>query len=115
MELVQLLVTHGAAIDAVTDDGKTALSFAETDGHAAVVDFLKNGYLLLGFGAIHLNAVEESYEASVIIGEKTVGLDINFEASTIPKEALNLVKKILDNFRRLSATDARRNCRRRKG
>ncbi len=98
LELVQLLVANGAEIDMETTEGKTALSFAEEDGHETVADFLKNAFPLPGFGMITLNNLEAEYEAGVLINDKAISLDLNFEATTIPRENLSLVKKILNNL-----------------
>jgi len=39
--LVNALLAHGAAADARTDDGKTALTIAEEQGHAQVARRLR--------------------------------------------------------------------------
>ncbi len=98
LKLVQLLVANGAEIDMETTEGKTALAFAEEDGHETVANFLKNAYLLPGFGLINLNKLEKEYDAGVLINGHEISLDLNFETTTISKENLSVVKKILNNI-----------------
>lgn len=98
LKLVQLLVNNGAEIDMETTEGETALSYAEQDGHEAVTNFLKNAFPLPGFGMITLNNLEKEYDAGVMINDKTISLDLNFEATSIPKKNLSLVKKVLNNI-----------------
>jgi uncharacterized protein len=42
MDNVQLLVRRGAAVDYTDANGDSALSFAEAQGHIAIVDYLKH-------------------------------------------------------------------------
>lgn len=41
LEILQLLIAHGADLHAKTNDGKTALAFAEERKHGAVADYLR--------------------------------------------------------------------------
>ena len=42
LEIVKMLLRHGADLHVKTNDGKTARSFAEDRGHAAVAEFLRS-------------------------------------------------------------------------
>ena len=42
LEIVKMLLRHGADLHVKTNDGKTARSFAEERGHAAVAEFLRS-------------------------------------------------------------------------
>ena len=42
LEIVKMLMRHGADLHAKTNDGKTARNFAEDRGHAAVAEFLRS-------------------------------------------------------------------------
>ena len=98
LALVQLLVENGADMEMETTEGKTALSFAKEDGHETVATFLKNAFHLPGFGLLVLNELDTEYNAGVLINDKPISLDLNFEATTISKEKLSLVKKVLTNL-----------------
>jgi len=98
LELVQLLVENGADLEMETTEGKTALSFAEEDGHEVVANFLKNGFLLPGFGLLNLQELAPEYNAGVLINDNPISLDLYFETTIITKEKVALVKKILTNL-----------------
>jgi len=98
LKLVQLLVANGADLDMETTEGKTALSFAAQDGHTEVVNYLKNAYVLPGFGVLNLNELVPEYNAGVLINGHPISLDLYFETTTITKEKLSLVKKILHHL-----------------
>ena len=42
LEIVKMLMRHGADLHAKTNDGKTVRNFAEDRGHAAVAEFLRS-------------------------------------------------------------------------
>ena len=42
LEIVKMLLRHGADLHVKTNDGKTARSFAEDRGRAAVAEFLRS-------------------------------------------------------------------------
>lgn len=98
LALVQLLVEKGADINMSTIEGKTALSIAEEDGHTAVANFLENTYQLPGFGLLNLKELATEYNAGVLINNHPITLDLYFDTTTIPKEKLTLVSKILNNL-----------------
>ncbi len=105
LDLVKLLMENGADIKLTTDDGKTAITYAEQDGHQAILTYLQssssatNRYSYTMFGDFSLNEVDNlSLSIDIESEGKPLSLDINFEAPTVSEAQLALVNKILNNL-----------------